>query len=153
MSESAARFGLQLDEPPLSPTPPARDPADELLSSEQMTHALAERLASGRSIAEIALAHGWVTRADLDRLEAPTVPVVSPAPPEPAPRVPERTSVFLRLSNGERLQVSTFPTNDLAMHEARLLSFRMGHEGEWPVVGTRYIRPDAVVSVDVEPAS
>jgi hypothetical protein len=120
-----------------------------LLASEQMAQALREGVVTGKSVVSIALAHGWVTKQDLAREEReeqePATVTVMPTDTESA--------VFLRLSNGERILVDRFPSKERATSEARQLSVRMGRENEWPLINDRCVRPEAVVSIDVEKLS
>ena len=55
-----------------------------------------------------------------------------------------------RLSNGETIVAGRFPNRDSALNEGRHLAFKLGHDHEWPLVDGRYVRPEAVVSIDVE---
>jgi hypothetical protein len=141
-----------------------------LMTSEQMAQALGERIVTGKDVATIALEKGWITQDDLAQVQAYAAPVPVPVPvpapvPEPAPVAPTAlppapetvvqahvapVALFIRLANGERIAAGTFASQELAMNEGRLLALRMGHEGEWPFLEGRYIRPEAVVSIDVE---
>jgi len=120
--------GFLLMEPPLSPS----EPMDFLAPGERIRQPL-------YTAAEIA--QRWRIESDPPELE-----VVSAAP-EPAPAA---ATVYVRLANGERVTVGTHATKEDASFEARMLTLRMGRDGEWLPVGGRYIRPDAIVSVDVE---
>jgi hypothetical protein len=144
-----------------------------LVSSEQMAFALGERIVTGKDVATIALEKGWVTEADLAQVRAfqtpaapipvqapmpvappPAAPVPAPVaftpPPAPTPTPTHAAALFVRLANGERIPAGSFATPEQAMNEGRLLALRMGHEGEWPFLDGRYVRPEAVVSIDVE---
>jgi len=178
MSESRtpAPFGPYLDEPPLSPaspfsirtvlleppqpevappTPVAPQPDPErstlaaqlrcyrLLSREQIAQAFRGGALNFEDVLAFALERGWIAHDD------PFVAVPVESEPE-LETIASEVAVFLRLANGERLLVGRFPTRDLAASEGRHLSFRMAHEGEWPLVDGRYVRPEAVVSIDVE---
>jgi hypothetical protein len=60
--------------------------------------------------------------------------------------------VFVRLTTGERLEVGAFGNLDSARTGgAEVVRQLMAAGTEWPVFGGRFVRPDAVVSVDVEP--
>jgi hypothetical protein len=89
--------------------------------------------------------------------EGPLAPILSlvphlpPAPqveagPEPAP-----VRVVLRLRDGERIHIGSFPNRDAALECAREVAAYLGEIGtsEWPVVEGRFLRPDPVVSVDL----
>jgi hypothetical protein len=62
------------------------------------------------------------------------------------------TNVLLCLTNGERIPVETFDEQDSAKARARLLTQELQATSDWYLVGTRYIRPEAIVSIDLESA-
>ena len=62
------------------------------------------------------------------------------------------TNVLLCLTNGERIPVEAFDEQDSARQRARDLTQELQATSEWYLVGMRYIRPDAVVSIDLESA-
>ena len=74
-----------------------------------------------------------------------TVKFVEPSPIETIARV------FVRLSNGERVEAGSF--DDIAAAQARagevVRQVSNGDE-DWPFFAGRYIRPEAIVSVDVD---
>jgi hypothetical protein len=58
--------------------------------------------------------------------------------------------VVVRLVDGDVVQVGTAPNRDGALALARsVISEIESPTGEWPLVGNRLLRPEAVVSVDV----
>lgn len=61
----------------------------------------------------------------------------------------ELRRVVIRLNDGETVQVGTAPNRESAMTLARNVIDEIEHKGEWPLVGERLLRPDAIVSVDV----
>ena len=61
-------------------------------------------------------------------------------------------TVMLRFENGERLAVDSAATYDGATELARALAARFADAAEWPFAGGRFIRPETVVSVDLERA-
>jgi hypothetical protein len=62
----------------------------------------------------------------------------------------ELRRVVIRLTDGEILQLGTAPNRDSALALARTLIAELEEPGgEWPLVGERMIRPEAIVSVDV----
>jgi hypothetical protein len=70
--------------------------------------------------------------------------------PAPAPEVGAR--VFVRLTTGERLEVGMYGDLDSARARgAAVVRELMAAGTDWPVFGGRFLRPDAVVSVDIEP--
>ena len=147
-------------EPEESPSVDAHLRCYRLLTDQQIAQALREGTVNDKSVLTIALEHGWIDHDDVSPFQAfGPVPVVAPPveldppPPSVAPAletVATEAALFLRLSNGERILVDRFATRELANAEGRHLSFRMGHESEWPLVDGRFISPEAVVSVDVE---
>lgn len=62
------------------------------------------------------------------------------------------TNVLLCLTNGERIPVESFDEQDEAKQRARDMTQELHATSEWYLVGTRYIRPDAVISIDLESA-
>jgi hypothetical protein len=85
----------------------------------------------------------------------PSLPVAANATLA-APAVLKRSnkvSVMLSLTNGERVPVESFDDAEAAKNHARELTRRLAATTEWELVGERFIRPDAVVSVDLEKAS
>jgi hypothetical protein len=91
-------------------------------------------------------------------LKAPAEPepaVKPPAEPEPAVSAPAvrsqvKATVFLRLTSGERISAGEFDGQDAAERRAKELMIAIDAHGNWPSVGGRYIKPDAVVSIDVD---
>lgn len=103
------------------------------------------------------------------------IPAEAVAPPAPAPAVPEpepalkpaslrvpapepddpgpgSARVTIRLTTGERVPVAEFPTHDGAKEHARSLIRDLADSGdEWPLVNGRFLKPETIVSVDVEP--
>jgi hypothetical protein len=62
----------------------------------------------------------------------------------------ELRRVVVRLANGDVVQAGTAANLDGARALARSLIQEIDHPaGDWPHIGDRLIRPDAVVSVDV----
>lgn len=62
------------------------------------------------------------------------------------------TNVLLCLTNGERIPVESFDEQESAKQRARDMTQELQATCEWYLVGTRYIRPDAVISIDLESA-
>jgi hypothetical protein len=190
--------------PPAAPVAPAESPSLEstllrmrLVTPDQIASAMREEAETGRPIAEIVVANGWVSADDLARLQntapapaavvapAPEPVVAAPAPPpapvaqptpEPvvqevapapapapapaaapapapvqaAPRADVGARVFVRLENGERIEVGDFDGFEAAKNRARELMDELGQAGEWPFLSGRYVRPDAIVSIDID---
>jgi hypothetical protein len=166
-----------------------------LVTPDQIASAMREEAETGRPIAEIVVANGWVSAEDLVRLQspdaAPATPAVAPAPespmapppvaavplpapveptapapaaepapapaPGPAPAAPAAASqagvgarVLVRLENGERIQFGQFDSFEDAKARARGLMAELRQPAEWPFLSGRYIRPEAIVSIDVD---
>ncbi len=59
-----------------------------------------------------------------------------------------QVDVIVRLSGGEAVEAGTFPDEVEARHFAEgLITSLTGPE--WPRIGDRYVRPEAVVSIDL----
>jgi hypothetical protein len=109
---------------------------------------------------------------------APAFPAPRVAAPEPAPAIapftaeaeptppavplsahtafaPDQPSVkhlvIARLTTGERVEVNSYADRNAARAEAKALMayLREGHP-DWPFVNGRFIRPEAIVSIDLE---
>lgn len=62
----------------------------------------------------------------------------------------ELRRIVLRLTDGNILQAGTAPNLDAARSLAHSLIRELDHpSGEWPRVGDRHVRPNAVVSIDI----
>jgi hypothetical protein len=90
----------------------------------------------------------------------PAEPVVRAVLPQAAnaslaapPKAHKKVKVMLSLTNGERVSVESFDDTESAMAHARELTRVLETTTEWQLVGERLIRPDAVVSVDLEKSS
>ena len=63
----------------------------------------------------------------------------------------ELRRVVIRLSDGEVVQVGTAPNRDSALVLAKTVISEIEEpRGEWPQVNERFIRPGAIVSIDVQ---
>jgi hypothetical protein len=88
-------------------------------------------------------------------VQAPaTIGVAAAGPVAPTTEAPTATAVtfrvFARLSNGERIQVGTHGDENAAKAEATaLMRFLKADSGDWPFLDGRFVRPEAIVSVDV----
>jgi len=87
-------------------------------------------------------------------MHALSEPPVSPAPvgglPVPAPGLDQRR-VVIRLRDGETILVGGAPSYERALVLAQKTIAQLGdvRAGEWPMLGDRFVNPDAIVSVDV----
>jgi hypothetical protein len=93
-------------------------------------------------------------------VQAPIEPVVAPEPepvvepaatvePTPDPVEELTWSVVLRLADGDRVEVGSFPGEDAAVEGARTIVAQIAAEGSWPFFAGRFIRPEGIVSVDL----
>ena len=88
-------------------------------------------------------------------------PAAEPEPkPEPVPAPPpaatqatgQRVKVYVRLASGERVDAGSFGSLDQAKERgAGIARTLAGEAPEWPFVAGRFLRPDTIVSLDVEP--
>ena len=87
----------------------------------------------------------------------PPVPDVPQS--EPPMRLPsssstagQRVKVYVRLTSGERVDAGSFGSLDQAKERgAEIARTLAGESPEWPFVAGRFLRPDTIVSLDVEP--
>jgi hypothetical protein len=149
-----------------------------LMTPDDVATTMREEAETGRSFAELAVEHGRISAEDMARLTggeqpaqatpapAPTPPPVPapvapapvaasephlPPPAEPKPSVQGVTAeVFVRLTSGERIPVGAFDGQSAAEQCAREVMAALDSDGDWPQIEGRYIRPDAVVSIDVD---
>jgi hypothetical protein len=144
-----------------------------LMTPDDVATTMREEAETGRSFAELAVESGRISAEDMARLtgaeqpaQAAPAPVPTPpaqpaaaappapeppAGPEPRPDAQQVTAeVFVRLTSGERIAVGAFDGQSAAEQCARELMAALDSDGDWPQVEGRYIRPDAVVSIDVE---
>ena len=150
-----------------------------LITTEQLTEAMRERSATGKDIGAIVVERGWVDEAQVARVasyepaftpepepkpepEAKPEPAAEAPAPEPAPEpapppmaaqpTGQRIKVFVRLTSGERVDAGTFGGLDQAKERgAEIARILAGESPEWPFVAGRFLRPDTIVSLDVEP--
>ncbi|HYZ77625.1 MAG TPA: hypothetical protein VE596_09645 [Gaiellaceae bacterium] len=150
---------------PAEPEAPAGLPLEGLLlrfgliTTEQLTEAMRERAVTGKEIGTIVVERGWVDGAQLARV-ASYGPAFAPEPAaEPEPVSPpaavstgQRVKVFVRLTSGERVDAGTFDGLERAKERgAEIARTLAGDAPEWPFVAGRFLRPDTIVSLDVEP--
>jgi hypothetical protein len=79
-------------------------------------------------------------------------PEVQPEPvPEPAPAagVEMTWTVVLRLADGDRIEVGSFPGQDAAVEGARAVVAQIAADDGWPFFADRFIRPEGIVSIDL----
>jgi Type II secretion system (T2SS), protein E, N-terminal domain len=92
--------------------------------------------------------------------EPPPAPLRLAPPPQPAPvpneepdvaAGPATVRVVIRLSNNDRIEAAVVGDPYAARAQAKaLIRYIAGKDGsDWPYVGGRFLRPDAIVSVDL----
>ena len=66
-------------------------------------------------------------------------------------RVLDQRRVVVRLRDGETILVGGSPSYEdaLVLAQKTILKLADVSQGEWPMLGDRFINPDAIVSVDV----
>jgi hypothetical protein len=78
-------------------------------------------------------------------------PAPAPEPVQPEPELPIVARVWARLSTGERVEVASFADLREARARAQGLVRELSAERpEWPCFSGRFVRPEAIVSLDVE---
>src|SRR5437588_2737261 len=86
------------------------------------------------------------------------MPIAEPQPPvaveqpvtSPVPTARVTAHVFVRLSNGERIAAGAFDNEHSAEQCAQDLMSAIDTPGSWPRVDGRYVRPDTILSIDLE---
>lgn len=92
------------------------------------------------------------TAPSLPQAPLAVAPAPSPAFPTavPEPPAPPVHRVVLRLAGGEQVEVATHEDEAAARAEATaLMRYLRDGGGDWPFVAGRFLRPEAIVSVDV----
>jgi len=82
--------------------------------------------------------------------EPPVSPSVVGADERAKPALDQRR-VVVRLRDGDTILVGGSPTYEDALVLAQKTILKLGDvaEGEWPMLGDRFVNPEAIVSVDV----
>ena len=83
-------------------------------------------------------------------VEPPVSPATVGASGPPTPQLDQRR-VVIRLRDGETILVGGAPDYERALVLAQKTIASLGDvkDGEWPMLGDRFVNPDAIVSVDV----
>lgn len=147
---------------PAFETPPAPEPEPQVeapLAPEPQVP-LATELAAPQALPET---NGQVPHEVQDELVAADPPVAAaelPAEPTPVAAAPEAPAnangagftVSVRLTSGERLTVAECGDIGEAKGYAKALTKQLGttDADDWPFVNGRFLKPDTIVSVDVE---
>jgi hypothetical protein len=83
--------------------------------------------------------------------DAPTTTADAAAAAAAAPATADEYIVYLRLAEGERLQAGSFTSEgDAHEYAGQLMAASATGVTRWPRVGDRYLRPESIVSIDVE---
>jgi hypothetical protein len=91
----------------------------------------------------------------VEEVEAGWVQEATPEPGLPSTRSDATRRVVLRMSGGESVELVTLSSEDEAVAVARDFVRRIAEAeaaGVWPEFEGRFLRPDTIVSVDVEVA-
>jgi hypothetical protein len=81
--------------------------------------------------------------------EPPVSPTIAGDYSRKAPALDQRR-VVIRLRDGETILVGGAPSYEDALVLAQKTILKLDvPDGEWPMLGDRFINPDAIVSVDV----
>jgi type II secretion system (T2SS) protein E len=83
----------------------------------------------------------------------PIVAAPTPLLDQPTPKQDEDTvvtwSVVLRLADGDRVEIGAFHSSGEAKDLAQNVVRQISSDHSWPFFGGRFIRPDAIISVDL----
>jgi Type II secretion system (T2SS), protein E, N-terminal domain len=146
-------------QPVAEPVQPTPDASGNGVWIGQQQEPVAAPVAPPEPVAEVFVPEPQVVQPEVVPA-APAVPeVVVPTQPEPEPEpVAEATpapgvdltwTVVLRLADGERLEVGSFAGEAEALEGARSVVAQISADGSWPFFSGRFIRPEAIVSVDL----
>ncbi len=85
------------------------------------------------------------------RIAPPPPPAPPPSYEPPAAVASATIRVVIRLSNNDRVEAAVVGDPSAARAQApALIRYIAGKDGsDWPYIGGRYLRPDAIVSVDL----
>ncbi|MEP6892492.1 MAG: hypothetical protein ABI927_01820 [Gaiellaceae bacterium] len=73
----------------------------------------------------------------------------TPLPERDLSMASQARMVVIRLVDGQTIHLGSAPNRESAVTFAKSIIADYERTGEWPLVGNRLIRPDAIVSVDV----
>lgn len=159
---------LEVTPPPVEVTPPPVEVAAPPVEAEQPAAEVEQPSLEVEVEVEAPAPAAPAEPVSETPAEALAPPAPAPAAPEPEPALkppslrvpapepddssPGSARVTIRLTTGERVPVAEFPTNDGAKEHARSLIRDLADSGdEWPLVNGRFLKPETIVSVDVEP--
>jgi len=140
-----------LREPEHVPEPPAQASADPEPVMKITLEPQAAPLAQAAPEPEAAPEPQAALESQAPEPQVALEPHARPVPPAaPKPGAASKASVFVRLTSGERISGGQFESQEAAEQRARELMIAIDAGGDWPRVDGRFIKPDAVVSIDVD---
>ena len=161
-SHAPASLPGLIGEPPLSPgapppvsPPTASEPPEPgleaqvvrvaLMTPDEVDTTMREEAETGRPFQKLVVEHGHVQPEDLATLAG-----TGPATEQTIAARTFHATIYVRLTDGERVAVGTCDSEDAAERRTRELMDALDAGVEWPRHDGRHIRPDAVVSIDVD---
>ena len=155
------------EEPPMLTTPAwmrgevnviTADVADFIEPSTPEAPVPAEEPEPQAPTAELASPAATADQEDYEPALEPPLEYTEQAPDdsrEPPPAAGEPRSEFeliVRLSDGNQVPVGMFGTLEEAQEQAGAVvkQFSEAKDGSWPFIGGRYLRPETIVSIDIE---
>jgi hypothetical protein len=146
-SDTPAAEGAEVG--PSSPEPAAASPApDATEAAEEETVSEAAAEAPQEAAVEIA-----PESEPVPIQEEPPVGAESAPPEESAEPVAEgEFELVLRLTDGDRVPIGDFASIEEAQEKAGevVQQFTEAKEGRWPFINGRFLRPETIVSIDIE---
>jgi DNA polymerase III subunit gamma/tau len=144
-----------------------------MITLDQLNEAMRDEAVTGTPVSRYIVERGWVSDEDIARVVTPPenppappiatapAPSVHPAPtpvpdappePEPQARPAVTFQVLAHLATGERIEIAR--SDDAA--SARSAAAKVMREiaeatTDWPFLAGRFVRPEAIVSIDVAP--
>lgn len=97
--------------------------------------------------------YGYYAEDDEQETEEELAALVEPTP---SPFRPDIRRVVIRLQGGEEIEAGTAAGREAAVVIAREIVASIEYSaasGEWPEIGDRFLRPGAIVSIDVQRAT
>ena len=135
-----------------APTPTAAHAASAVVSAASPPQPLPDLSLDDRVWAAVAQAADGTPTGP----PAPTIPTAPEhgldAPSSHNAPAPPAFVVLVRLASGEQVAADASDNLETAAQLARSLAGRFTRGGEWPFIGGRFIRLEAVVSIDIERA-
>jgi type IV pilus assembly protein PilB len=135
-------------------TPPAPEPAAPLATEPALPQSLPETNGQVPHDLEDDLLPSEPVPPVAEPTSAEVTPAEAAPAAEPAPAAANGTgfTVFVRLTSGERLTVADCADIGEAKGYAKALTKQLGttDPDDWPFVNGRFLKPDTILSVDVE---